>query len=120
MTVRWLMLVVLAGCEARTLTTSLARPIVPQFRASCVATELDVCTEHTDGSIVLGEESVRAACLASKGRWSPARCPSEGRVGVCEVGSTRRSYYADEHLHFTSVTAARDCVELYQGSFIAR
>jgi hypothetical protein len=104
------------GCDAPQ-PVAAALTIAPAFRASCLLAAMDVCTEHTEASFALGEESVRAGCLAEKGLWSPARCPNERRVGTCATRTARRAYYGG---HFTSTTAARDCVELYQGAFTAK
>lgn len=97
-------------------TAALTRP-PPVFRASCVTTSLGVCTEYTDEAFGLGESSLKAGCLDSHGAWSPARCPAERRLGHCQLSGTRRVYYPGGELDFTSTTAARDCVELYQGAF---
>jgi len=104
------------GCDAPQPVTA-ALTAAPAFRASCLLSAMDVCTEHTEASLALGEESMRAGCLGEKGLWSPARCPGERRVGTCATRTARRAYYGGR---FTSATAARDCVELYQGTFTGK
>jgi hypothetical protein len=101
----------LLGCDtekAADVTAALARPPAT-FKASCTTASLGVCTEYTDDG-----------CLETRGAWSPARCPREGRLGTCATRGSRRVYYPGGDLDFTSTTAARDCVELYQGAFSAR
>lgn len=112
----------LAGCDASRpveVTASLARP-PPVFRASCVTTVLGVCTEYTDEAFGLGESSLKAGCVEARGSWTPARCPAEQRLGHCQLSGARRVYYPGGELAFTSATAAKDCVELYQGAFSPR
>lgn len=100
-------------------TAALARPPA-SFKASCTTASLGVCTEYTDDAFGLGESLLKTGCLETRGAWSPARCPREGRLGTCATRGSRRVYYPGGDLDFTSTTAARDCVELYQGAFSAR
>lgn len=119
---RSVVLVVLAACDTgkpADVTASVRRP-APMFRASCATPSLGVCTEYTDDAFALGESLAKTGCLELRGNWSPARCPPERRLGTCAVVGGTRVYYPGGDLDFTSTTAARDCVELYQGAFSAR
>lgn len=89
------------------------------FRASCHVPSLAVCREYTDEVMGLGESLARRGCLDEGGTWSPARCPAEGRLGLCTARGGARAYYPGGGPGFTTLTAARDCVELYEGSFVA-
>lgn len=112
----------LLGCDPHKpsdVTAAIARPAA-SFKASCTTPSLSVCTEYTDDAFGLGESLLKTGCLETKGAWSPARCPSERRLGTCATRGSRRVYYPGGDLDFTSTTAARDCVELYQGAFSAR
>lgn len=118
---RWMVLL-LAACDGQRpveVATALARP-PPAFRASCTTAALGVCTEYTDDAFGLGESLLKTGCLETRGTWSPARCPAERRLGTCVLRGASRVYYPGGDLDFSSVTAARDCVELYQGVFSAR
>lgn len=92
----------------------------PTFRASCTTPALGVCTEYTDDAFALGETFLERSCLEGQGSWSPARCALGRHVGRCALRGSTRVYYPGGALDFSSTTAARDCVELYQGVFSAR
>jgi hypothetical protein len=112
----------LLGCDTpkpTDVTAALARPPAT-FKASCTRPSLGVCTEYTDAAFGLGESLLKTGCLETQGTWSPARCPVERRLGSCATTGSNRVYYPGGDLDFTSTTAARDCVELYQGAFSAR
>jgi len=108
-----LFVLTLLGCDARPPVELAATKAAPTFKASCSLPKLSVCTEYTDLSFTLGEEVLRSACLGSHGTWSPARCPPTRRLGSCALSGSHRVYYPD----FSAVTAAKDCTELYQGSW---
>lgn len=113
----------LIGCEAtpaRELAVVATLRAQATFRASCHVPSIGICREYTDEAMALGESLMQRGCLDERGTWSPARCPLEGRVGLCNARGGVRAYYATGVPSFTSVTAARDCVELYEGSFVAR
>jgi len=103
----------LAACQSRR-PAAPKPPPAPAFKASCSLPELGVCTEYTDAAFALGETSVKTVCTGSRGLWSPARCPVEQQVGRCATGAASRRYYAPR---FSAATAAKDCTELYQGSW---
>lgn len=112
----------LLGCDVHKpgdVTAALARPPA-SFKASCTTPSLGVCTEYTDDAFGLGESSLKAWCLETRGTWSPARCAPDRRLGTCAASGSSRVYYPGGAPDFTSTTAARDCVELYQGAFSAR
>lgn len=116
---RSVLLLVLAACDTgKPADVTARRP--PTFRASCATPSLGVCTEFSDEAFALGASLAKTGCLELRGSWSPARCPSEQRLGTCTISSGTRVYYPGGDLDFTSTTAARDCVELYQGAFSAR
>lgn len=100
-------------------TAAVRRP-AGAFRASCATPSLGVCTEYSDDAFALAAPLAKTGCLELRGSWSPARCPTERRLGTCAVSSGTRVYYPGGELDFTSTTAARDCVELYQGVFSVR
>ena len=115
---RFLTLAVLAliACDERPqVELAGARLAPPTFKASCSNPKLNVCTEYTDAAFTLGEEVLKTGCVGSHGTWSPARCPPARRLGSCALPGSHRVYYPD----FSAVTAAKDCTELYQGSWAA-
>jgi hypothetical protein len=103
-----------AGCTERQVAIAPAARPPPVFRASCFTPVLGVCTEYTDQALALGEELLRASC---HGAWSPARCPTPHQLGHCALSTTHRFYYPGGDLDFSAATAAKDCTELYQGSW---
>lgn len=106
------------ACEVAPRPVEVTRP-APLFRASCWTAPLGVCTEYTDEAFALGESLLKTGCHEVSGTWSPARCPVDRRLGSCSVHGGTRVYYPAGELAFTVASAARDCVELYQGSFSA-
>ncbi len=110
-----LIVLALFACDERPRVELAATRAAPTFKASCAIPGLSVCTEYTDLSFTLGEEVLKSACLESHGTWSPAHCPSQKRLGSCALSGSHRVYYPD----FSAVSAAKDCTELYQGSWAA-
>lgn len=109
------LIIVLLGCDQRPpVELPVPRPAAV-FKASCSVPSLNVCTEYTEMSFALGEELLKSACLGNHGSWSPAHCPTSRRLGSCTLSDSQRVYYPD----FSAVTAAKDCTELYQGSWAA-
>ena len=112
----------LAGCDARPpveAAAGAATRAAPTFKASCSTPKLSVCSEYTDAAFALGEEVLKIGCTQSHGAWSPARCPSAKRLGSCTLTGTHRLYYPGGEHEFSGATAAKDCTELYQGSWAA-
>jgi hypothetical protein len=91
-----------------------------RFRASCATPGLGVCTEYADEAFALGETCLKTGCDDARGVWGPARCSADRQLGTCTTAGRTRVYYPGGALDFSSTTAARDCVELYQGVFRAR
>ncbi|MER2566570.1 MAG: hypothetical protein ABTQ32_37960 [Myxococcaceae bacterium] len=116
---RGVLLVVVAACDTGK-PADVAAPVRPAaaFRASCATPSMGVCTEYAGDAF--GTSLAKTGCLELRGRWSPAHCPPERRLGTCAVTGGTRVYYPGGELDFTSTTAARDCVELYQGAFSPR
>lgn len=117
-----MLLVVVTSCETgkpADLTAAVRRP-AGAFRASCATPSLGVCTEYNDDAFSLAEPLAKTGCLELRGSWSHARCAPEQRLGTCAVTGGTRVYYPGGAFDFTSTTAARDCVELYQGVFATR
>lgn len=110
----------LVGCDTAPIAD--ARATLRQaatFKASCHLADQSVCREYTDEAMGLGESFTQRGCLDEGGLWSPARCPSERRVGSCSLRGGARVYYSGGASNFTRTSAARDCRELYQGGFVA-
>jgi len=108
------------GCDSSPIAD--ARATLRQaatFKASCHVAELGVCREYTDEAMGLGESLTQRGCLDEGGVWSPAHCPPERRLGACTSRGGVRVYYSGGPASFTRTSAARDCLELYQGTFVA-
>jgi hypothetical protein len=112
---RFALILALIACDERPLAELPAPRAAPAFKASCTIPRLSVCTEYSEASFALGEEVLKSACQGNHGTWSPARCPAVRRLGSCALSGSRRVYYPE----FSAVTAAKDCTELYQGSWAA-
>lgn len=110
----------LAACEAQPPDMVASLRTDNRFRASCATAALGVCTEYGDEAFALGEARLKAGCDDAKGVWGPARCPTSRQLGACTTAGRTRFYYPGAALDFSSTTAARDCVELYQGVSRAR
>ena len=112
---RWFLFLFILGCDQRPPAELPVQRAAPAFKASCTIPSLSVCTEYTEVSFTLGEEVLKSACQGSHGTWSPARCSPARRLGSCTLSGSQRVYYPD----FSAVTAAKDCTELYQGTWAA-
>ncbi|MDX2014074.1 MAG: hypothetical protein SFW67_28005 [Myxococcaceae bacterium] len=115
-----LLSVTLAACNGTPAPVAVASlRVESRFRASCATPALGVCTEYRDDAFALGESRLKAGCDDARGVWGPARCSPTHRLGTCATAGRTRVYYPGGALSFSSTTAARDCVELYQGVFHA-
>jgi hypothetical protein len=116
-----LVCVTLAACNGPPAPVAAASlRLESRFRASCATPVLGVCTEYRDEAFALGEARLKVGCDDARGVWGPARCSADRQLGTCTTAGRTRVYYPGGALDFSSTTAARDCVELYQGVFRAR
>lgn len=96
-----------------------AKAAAPSFKASCNAPNLGTCTEYTEEAFVLGEELMKTTCTETKGTWSPAKCPTEKRIGTCLSAGMSRLYYPGGMFEYSADSASKDCTELVSGQWVA-
>lgn len=82
---------------------------------------LSTCTDLSGDAFALGESLQRSMCEAGNGTFgSGAGCPSENRIGSCEIGSGQvRRYYSTGGNPYEAEAAQSDCTGLYSGTWRA-
>jgi hypothetical protein len=92
------------------------------IKASCNSIKtLSTCTDYTEAGFALGEGFVKGACEATNSKYAATPCPAAKQVGTCTIqGGQLRRYYAEGSLEYKAADAAKDCKDLYSGTWAAK